>query len=236
MMGDVHIFRPVFFSRIRKESVPHVPGPRLKISGSRIIGVQNDAGNIMSGTVFPDNVLVPLRARSLMIIHMRGNDIIFFVPTGRAGPSSPGRPSRLRSFSWVYHSTFFKNIYNKDMANIPFVMFSLLIPVMILIFGVLLSKYPPGSPKALFGYRTIRSMKSQQNWDFAQKETGILWKRLGLIDIAAVFILDLLFARSGSVDLQVYGSLALVAAQLIPLVITFIIVERKLKDLDDKKE
>lgn len=122
------------------------------------------------------------------------------------------------------------------MANIPFVMFSLLIPVMILIFGVLISRYPPKSPRSLFGYRTIRSMKSQQNWDFAQKETGILWKRMGLIDIAAVFILDLLFARSGSVDLQVYGSHALVAAQLIPLVITWIIVERKLKDLDDKKE
>jgi uncharacterized membrane protein len=43
--------------------------------------------------------------------------------------------------------------------------------------GAILWKYPPKSINWLYGYRTARSMKSQECWDFAQTYAarGMVW-------------------------------------------------------------
>ena len=41
-----------------------------------------------------------------------------------------------------------------------------------LLAGWLLARYPPKSINWIYGYRTRRSMGSQERWDFAQKAAG----------------------------------------------------------------
>ena len=43
---------------------------------------------------------------------------------------------------------------------------SLLIPLVMLFFGRRFLTKPPKSINSLYGYRTARSMKNQQTWDF----------------------------------------------------------------------
>lgn len=56
---------------------------------------------------------------------------------------------------------------------------SLLIPLVMLFFGRRFLTKPPKSINSLYGYRTARSMKNQQTWDFAHRVCGKLWSRGG---------------------------------------------------------
>ena len=58
-------------------------------------------------------------------------------------------------------------------------------------------KHPPRRVNGLYGYRTARSMKSQELWDFAQRLCGKLWWRLGwgLLLLSAAVMLLLLGRR-----------------------------------------
>ena len=58
---------------------------------------------------------------------------------------------------------------------------NLLLPVIMLVFGRLFQTKPPKTINGLFGYRTARSMKSQEAWDFAHRTCGRLWFKLGLV-------------------------------------------------------
>lgn len=56
--------------------------------------------------------------------------------------------------------------------------------------GIVISQFPPKKINVLYGYRTKRSMKNQQNWDYAQKysarkmiETGIVLQLIAAISI-----------------------------------------------------
>ncbi len=52
-----------------------------------------------------------------------------------------------------------------------------------LIFGYTLLKFPPKKINWFYGYRTARSMKSQQRWDFAQTYSGREMVRGGVLMI-----------------------------------------------------
>lgn len=47
--------------------------------------------------------------------------------------------------------------------------------------GFIQFKFPPGKINSFYGYRTNLSMKSQRNWDFAQKYSAKLMMIAGLI-------------------------------------------------------
>ena len=57
----------------------------------------------------------------------------------------------------------------------------LLIPVIMLVFGIVMYKHAPKNINYIFGYRTSRSMKNDDTWKFAHEYCGRLWWRLGLI-------------------------------------------------------
>lgn len=42
-------------------------------------------------------------------------------------------------------------------------------------FGRLFQKNPPQEINSLYGYRTARSMKNRETWDFAHHYIGRLW-------------------------------------------------------------
>lgn len=48
-------------------------------------------------------------------------------------------------------------------------LFSLLLGSIMLLMGFITLKFPPKGINHFYGYRTPRSMKNKENWDFAQK-------------------------------------------------------------------
>ena len=57
----------------------------------------------------------------------------------------------------------------------------LLIPAIMVGIGTRFLKHPPKTINALYGYRTARSMKNQETWDFAHQHCARLWVRLGVL-------------------------------------------------------
>lgn len=105
----------------------------------------------------------------------------------------------------------------------------LIIPVLMLVFGQ--HFYKKGAPKninTLFGYRTQRSTKTWESWAFAHTEFGKLWRLIGLILIpvsAGLFALTIKMDVDG---ISIYAIL-IQALQIIAIVVSIILTEKKLK-------
>ena len=105
---------------------------------------------------------------------------------------------------------------------------ALLTPLLLLIFGWIFQKHPPRRVNGLYGYRTARSMKSQELWDFAQQFCGRLWWRLGwgLLLLSAAVMLLLRGWETAAVGI---GGAALLGVQILVLLGSIVPVERALK-------
>ncbi len=74
---------------------------------------------------------------------------------------------------------------------------NLLIPLIMIIFGLYFYKWGPKTINPLFGYRTTMSMKNAETWHFAHRYCGKIWFIGGLamlaVTVALLFfnILDL---------------------------------------------
>lgn len=68
----------------------------------------------------------------------------------------------------------------------------------------------------MYGYRTARSMKSQELWDFAQRLCGKLWWRLGwgLLLLSAAVMLLLLGRETAAVGI---GGAVLLGIQILTM-------------------
>jgi uncharacterized membrane protein len=53
-------------------------------------------------------------------------------------------------------------------------------------------KFPPKRINSIYGYRTARSMKNQENWDLAQRFSSQLMLKQGVIMLVLAFILAIL--------------------------------------------
>ena len=105
---------------------------------------------------------------------------------------------------------------------------SFIIPVLILILGIWMYKYPPKKINWLIGYRTFKSMKNKEMWDFAHKYCGKLWMLLGLIMIILTFLLYILVWLK-VITFNESILLIIVFAQIGMLLLSVLIVENKLK-------
>ena len=116
------------------------------------------------------------------------------------------------------------NILN-TVSNIHF--FSLLLGSIFLIMGAITAKFPPKKINMLYGYRTGRSMKNQQNWDFAQKYATREMLRGGWI-MVAFSLTGLLYPTSVLVE-TISGSILMTAI----FIALFIRTEASLKQFED---
>ena len=57
---------------------------------------------------------------------------------------------------------------------------ALLVPIIMAVFGWVFMHTPPGEINHVYGYRTRRSMASQEAWNFAHAYVGRIWFRMGL--------------------------------------------------------
>ena len=53
-------------------------------------------------------------------------------------------------------------------------------------------KYPPKKINYFIGYRTLQSMKNENNWNFANKYCGKAWIIIGIIMLIMTVVLFLL--------------------------------------------
>jgi len=109
----------------------------------------------------------------------------------------------------------------------------MMIPIVIAVFGKML-EIAPGTKNAYFGYRTKRSMSSQEAWNYSNRYCGRLMFYLGVIMAGITLILFLTIVR-GSDDTVgwIGGGIALVqcACIFIPVVLT----EKELKKRFDEE-
>ena len=109
----------------------------------------------------------------------------------------------------------------------------LLIPIIRIIAGnsMRLGKFK--TINSIVGYRTRRSMKNQQTWDYAHRECGLLWRRWGSTVLVLTVIAMLLFMGEDTDHIGVVGSVITVL-QMIPLFLSIVIVEKKLREKFDE--
>lgn len=111
---------------------------------------------------------------------------------------------------------------------------NLLIPIIMLIFGNVFTKHPPGSINMAYGYRTKRSMKNQETWNFAHEYCGRIWKNAGAVTLVISLLISLAVFFMDDAGFG-YLSLILEHLQLVILIGSLYPVEKALKkNFDDE--
>lgn len=103
----------------------------------------------------------------------------------------------------------------------------ILIPALMIGFGILMLKRPPKRINGLFGYRTAMSMKNMDTWGFAHEYAGRLWWKMGLIMAVPSLLAHIPFYNSGENDVGILG-LIVMTLQCIVLVASIFPVESAL--------
>ncbi|MDO4321185.1 MAG: SdpI family protein [Lachnospiraceae bacterium] len=109
----------------------------------------------------------------------------------------------------------------------------LLIPVMMILFGWIFVRRPPKEINSIYGYRTSRSSKSKESWDFAHRYFGKLWYRWGLVllPLTAAAMLAVLGKSKDTVG--AWGNV-LCCLQCIVMLIPIYFTEKALKSRFDE--
>ena len=74
---------------------------------------------------------------------------------------------------------------------------NLLTPAVMIIGGVLMWKRTPKKINGIYGYRTARSMKNLDTWQFAHRHCGRLWWIVGWAILPITVLVQLPFYKSG---------------------------------------
>ena len=104
----------------------------------------------------------------------------------------------------------------------------LIIPLLMVGFGLLLMKNPPKKINSVYGYRTRRSVRSQETWDFAHYYFGKLWLVCGLVSIPISLVPICLVLGKSEQVISVAGLIVL-GIQTLLLLVTILLTERALK-------
>ena len=111
---------------------------------------------------------------------------------------------------------------------ITYFILDIIIPLVMLIAGVLSAKKPPKNINALVGYRTERSQKSKQAWDFAQKYFGILFLKTGVAVLAVTLVVLKSSEKVWSIECVI-----LIVLQTISVFVPIMLTDKKLKSKFD---
>ena len=111
---------------------------------------------------------------------------------------------------------------------------NLLIPATMIGFGLMFLKKPPSKINGWYGYRTSRSMKNQDTWDFAQSYIGMVWWKWGWALVPLAVVGQALTLLCPTVESMCYWSLVPTTAETVVLMASIVPVERALKQNFDK--
>jgi uncharacterized membrane protein len=109
----------------------------------------------------------------------------------------------------------------------------IMIPVVLIILGAWFGKHPPKEINGLVGYRTTRSMKNQDTWQFAHHEFGKVSIKVGLILLVASVIVMLCLRNLDDDTMGFLAGMAMLG-QCVVIVLSIIPTERALKRTFDE--
>ncbi|MDE7266178.1 MAG: SdpI family protein [Lachnospiraceae bacterium] len=110
---------------------------------------------------------------------------------------------------------------------------NLLIPVLMIILGKVFIKNPPKKINGIYGYRTPRSKKNQDTWNFAHLYCGKLWWKIGWVMLPLSVIGMLPAIEKNNTIVGAVGTVVIIA-ECIALVVPIFFVERALGKKFDK--
>lgn len=111
---------------------------------------------------------------------------------------------------------------------------NLLIPAVAIWYGRRFQANPPREPNAWFGYRTARSMRNRDTWNFAQRKMGEVWGRWGFVMLPLAVLAQALTLLAPTVESMCLWGLPITAVEAALLLLSMIPVERALKKTFDK--
>ena len=111
---------------------------------------------------------------------------------------------------------------------------NLLIPAVAIWYGRRFQANPPKEPNAWFGYRTTRSMRNRDTWNFAQRKMGEVWGRWGFVMLPLAVLAQALTLLAPTVESMCLWSLPITAVEAALLLLSMIPVERALRKTFDK--
>lgn len=106
---------------------------------------------------------------------------------------------------------------------------NMLVPLIMLLVGIGFSSHPPRTINGIYGYRTTRSMKSQEAWIFANMYCGVVWKKTGAVMCVLTAVPSALSWWLGENGQGVVSGV-LVTLQCVVLILSIIPVEKALKE------
>ena len=104
---------------------------------------------------------------------------------------------------------------------------NLLIPVLMIVLGKVFIKNPPKTINGIYGYRTPRSKKNQDTWNFAHLYCGKLWWKIGWVMLPLSVIGMLPAIEKNDTIVGEVGTVVIIE-ECIVLVVTIFFVERAL--------
>lgn len=105
-----------------------------------------------------------------------------------------------------------------------------LIPLTMTVIGRLFLRKPPKEINHFYGYRSGRSMRSQEAWDFAHQFVGKIWFYEGLFMLIPSIIIFILLRGSGFEVLSKASTIIIyihLGLLLVPIPITEIAIKRR---------
>ena len=109
----------------------------------------------------------------------------------------------------------------------------LLVPAVMILAGWMMEHHAPKNINSLLGYRTARSMKNQDTWNFAHAYCGRLWWRVGWITLVPSVLVQPFLLGKSEQAVGIGGGI-LVTVQTAVLLVSILPVERALKRTFDE--
>lgn len=112
-----------------------------------------------------------------------------------------------------------------------------MIPAMMIVIGRWFMQGGPKERNMLFGYRTKRSMQSQEAWVFAHHFCGKLWLWIGAV-LVPMTIAAMVFVYGKTEDTIGTTGMVLVTIQILAMIVTITATEHALKNQfrDDRQD
>ena len=111
---------------------------------------------------------------------------------------------------------------------------NLLCPIAMIVIGRKFAENPPKERNGWYGYRTNRSMKSQDTWDFAHQVCGRIWRKTGWAMLPLAVLGQLLTLLAPTFESMCMWSIAPVTVEIIVMLAAIVPVERALKQNFDE--
>lgn len=104
---------------------------------------------------------------------------------------------------------------------------NLVLPVMMIVIGKVFMQNPPKTINGIYGYRTSRSRKNQDTWNYAHLYCGKLWWKIGWIMLPIAIIGMLPVVEKNQNIVGAFGAV-IVGMECVILVMTVFCVEKAL--------